>query len=389
MIVYTFIKNCKETKEESAIRMANQKLELLRGKLNAGEATQEDKIMLLKSKLFTLGYYQGVQNGENDADFKYAMKTFFAMNGMNESGYDISDMSMDMILKILNETKTYTDKKVDYLENIISGKEKVDLVNNETQCRILQETLKILGYYNGTVDGKMGSGMKDAIRDLLNDKGLSKLDIGSNYEGINSEVYKLILLTEKKGLEEFVRSDPNDNSWLGAVLDLGEYYATHGFEYDKDVEHKIIPSEQKKFGDEYRTDCSTYVTASLYYYAKANGSQRMMQDFSNQLGTIALMGIVKNDGVYNGVKYFEVVDIKDAKEGDILVAGKTKGGKWTEHTEVYAGTKADNGRAMVYNCGTTEFIRVAGATASTHDFYKYNCLRPISPEEVQKIDGQN
>ena len=300
--VYTFIKNCKETKEESAIRMANQKLELLRGKLNAGEATQEDKILLLKSKLFTLGYYQGVQNGENDADFKYAMKTFLSINGMGESGYDISDMSLDMILKILNETKTYTDKKVDYLEDIISGKEKVDLANNETQCRILQETLKILGYYTGTVDGKMGNGTKTAIRDLLNDKGLSKIDIGSNYEGINSEVYKLMLLTEEKGLEEFVRTDPNDNSWLGAVFDVKKYYATHGFKYNMKVAHEIIPSKQKKYDSAYRTDCSTAVTAYLYYYAQANGCETMMNEFSLQKSSKVYVQIAKNNGIINGIK---------------------------------------------------------------------------------------
>lgn len=375
--VYTFIKNCKETKEESAIRMANQKLELLRGKLNAGEATQEDKIMLLKSKLFTLGYYQGVQNGENDADFKYAMKTFLSINGMGESGYDISDMSLDMILKILDETKTYTDKKVDYLEDIISGKEKVDLANNETQCRILQETLKILGYYTGTVDGKVGSGTKTAIRNLLNDKGLSKIDIGSNYEGVNSEVYKLMLLTEEKGLEEFVRTDPNDNSWLGAVFDVKRYYATHGFKYNKDVPHEIIPSKQKKYGDAYRTDCSTAVTAYLYYYAQANGCETMMNEFSLQKSSKVYVQIAKNNGIINGIKYFEVIeDSSNVQKGDILAVNG--------HVEVYAG---ETGK--VYNAGDDTSIESEGKTKSSHNFGKYKYLRPISPEEVQKIDGQN
>lgn len=375
--VYTFIKNCKETKEESAIRMANQKLELLRGKLNAGEATQEDKILLLKSKLFTLGYYQGVQNGENDADFKYAMKTFLSINGMGESGYDISDMSLDMILKILNETKTYTDKKVDYLEDIISGKEKVDLANNETQCRILQETLKILGYYTGTVDGKMGNGTKTAIRDLLNDKGLSKIDIGSNYEGINSEVYKLMLLTEEKGLEEFVRTDPNDNSWLGAVFDVKKYYATHGFKYNMKVAHEIIPSKQKKYDSAYRTDCSTAVTAYLYYYAKANGCETMMNEFSLQKSSKVYVQIAKNNGIINGIKYFEVIEnSSDVQKGDILAVNG--------HVEVYAG---ETGK--VYNAGDDTSIESEGETKSSHNFGKYKYLRPIPPEEVQKIDGQN
>lgn len=375
--VYTFIKNCKETKEESAIRMANQKLELLRGKLNAGEATQEDKIMLLKSKLFTLGYYQGVQNGENDADFKYAMKTFLSINGMGESGYDISDMSLDMILKILNETKTYTDKKVDYLENIISGKEKVDLANNETQYRILQETLKILGYYTGTVDGKMGNGTKTAIRDLLNDKGLSKIDIGSNYEGINSEVYKLMLLTEEKGLEEFVRTDPNDNSWLGAVFDVKKYYATHGFKYNMNVAHEIIPSKQKKYDGAYMTDCSTAVTAYLYYYAQANGCETMMNEFSLQKSSKVYVQIAKNNGIINGVKYFEVIEnSSDVQKGDILAVNG--------HVEVYAG---ETGK--VYNAGDDTSIESEGETKSSHNFGKYKYLRPIPPEEVQKIDGQN
>lgn len=375
--VYTFIKNCKETKEESAIRIANQKLELLRGKLNAGEAIQEDKIMLLKAKLLTLGYYHGVQNDENDADFEYAMKTFLSINGMSESEYDISDMSMDMILKILNETKTYTDKKVDYLENIISGKEKVDLTNNKTQCRILQETLKILGYYNGTVDGETGDGTKTAIRNLLNDKGLSKVDIGSSYEGINSEVYKLMLLTEEKGLEEFVRTDSNDNSWLGAVLDVKKYYATHGFEYDKDVEHEIIPSKQKKYSDAYRTDCSTAVTAYLYYYAQANGCETMMNEFSLQKNSDKYVEIAKNNGIINGVKYFEVIESSsDVQKGDILAV--------SGHVEVYAG---ETGK--VYNAGDNISVMSEGETNSSHNFEKYKYLRPIPPEEVQKIDGQN
>ena len=64
-----------------------------------------------------------------------------------------------------------------------------------------------------------------------------------------------------------------------------------------------------------------------------------------------------------------------------------KNGKWTGHTEVYAGTTNDDGEVMVYNCGSTEFIKEAGATATTHVFSEYSCLRPIPPEEVQKIDG--
>lgn len=45
--------------------------------------------------------------------------------------------------------------------------------------------------------------------------------------------------------------------------------------------------------------------------------------------------------------------------------------------------------AYIYNTGGYESVAIAGESISTHRIDDYEILRPISPEEVQKIDNAN
>lgn len=367
----------------------------LKDKIDRGEATKEEKIKYTQIVLRELGYYPATEgiNGSANKITEYAVMTYCVSNGIDFSSVDVKNMELSFLEHISKATKTYAEVKQERLEQIKSGKVDLDM-SSENQRIEIQLMLKASGYYTGDIDGKFGGNIQVALRHICEDRGLCSPDMTNitDWSQITLETFAVIATTDKRGLEEFKRSDESDKTFMGAVLDLKAYYASHGFKYCmKECNRHINPTETtrascqfcNKSVKSYSVDCSTAVTAYLYYYAKANGSKTMMKEFNQQKNSGSYVIAVENDGYINGVKYFEVVSQEELQEGDILVMDG--------HVEVYAGSMANETHANVYNAGGDSSIAEPGITKSgdEHIISGYSYLRPISPEEVQKIDNAN
>lgn len=367
----------------------------LKDKIDKGEATDEEKIKYTQIVLKELGYYPATEgiNGSANPITEYAVMTYCVSNGIEFSSVNITNMELSFLKQISEATKTYAEVKQERLEQIKSGKVDLDMSSKNQRIEI-QLMLKASGYYTGAIDGEFGDNIEVALRHICEDRGLCSPDMTviTDWSQITLETFAVIATTDKRGLEEFKRSDENDKTFMGAVLDVKRYFATHGFKYcmdcstvDGKIVRKVIISDSSRIcthkKDSYVTDCSTAVTAYLYYYAEANGSKTMMKEFNQQKNSTAYVNVVENDGYINGVKYFEVVSQEELQEGDILV----KNG----HVEVYAGSMANETEPNVYNAGTDTSVAASGITESSHSISGYSILRPISPEEVKKIDNAN
>lgn len=363
----------------------------LKDKIYRGEATNEEKIKYTQIVLRELGYYPATEgiNGSRNDKTQDAVITYCISNGIDFSSVDINNIELSFIKQISQTTKTYAEVKQERLEQIKLGKVDFDM-SSENQRMEVQLMLKASGYYTGSINGELNSETRKALKQLCEDRGLCSPDMIdiTDWSQVTLEKFTVIATTDKKGLEEFKRSDENDKTFIGVVLDLKAYYASHGFKYCMyGCNRHINPTETtrdscnrcNKSVDSYSVDCSTAVTAYLYYYAKANGSKTMMKEFNQQKNSGGYVTAVENGGYINGVKYFEVVSEEELQEGDILVVNG--------HVEVYAGSMADKTHANVYNAGGDTSIAASGITESGHLMSEYSFLRPISPDEVQKIDS--
>lgn len=400
--VYGLVLRCQETSVQAKKRIEKKEMLVLEKELKAkfeeGTISTNEEIQYVQILLQKLGYYASSESIKTSLDdkVKNAIKAFYIVNGIElDSEIDknfFAKNGMDLISKISNTTKTYIEVKKERVSQINSGVIKFNL-DDENQRKEIQLMLQSLGYYEGQIDGKMNITMQKAIMQLLADKGKWKGEI-SKWDQISLNDFILIADTTEKGLNKFIRSNQNDMTFIGAVRDCNAYYAEHNFRYcqnhcDKNVTlsgtnrnycaacKAIYENSEAR----YTVDCSSGLTAYLYQYALANGSEKMAADFGGRLRSKDFWGIANNnDGVYNGTKYFEIVTKDELREGDIMV---TDG-----HVEVYAGEMSTSKLAKVYNTGSNQAIASAGPTESTHDIDEYVFLRVISPEEVQALDNE-
>lgn len=409
--VFQLLMICEETKEQAKTRINKKQAENLfkdlDAKVTSGEAKDTEKIQYAQIVLQKLGYYPATEgiNGSLNNTTKDALKIYCISNGIDVSIANVEDLDFAFLKKMGSTIKTYAEVKREKLAQIKSGKVDFDM-SSENQRMEIQLMLKASGYYNDSIDGKFGNNTKNALKQLYEDKGLGSPNI-TDWDQITLEEFTVIANTDKKGLEEYKRSDENDKTWIGAVKDGSEYRATHGFRYcmrcgktsvivDDSVRAtcKNSKCEHKGAGTvdgNYVTDCSTALTSDLYYYAKANDSKTLMNIFSEPRYSGSYYAAVQNDGYIDGVKCFDVIESKeDIQEGDIFVYYKELKDGHEGHVEVYAGSMTeDNIHANVYNAGDYTSVATAGVSRSSHDINKYKILRPIPPEEVQKLDSAN
>jgi len=98
-----------------------------------------------------------------------------------------------------------------------------------------------------------------------------------------------------------------------------------------------------------QTDCSTYVSWVLYEYGKANNIKALTSKFKSKVRSYHFNPMGKDLAKGKKNAYFTLVKgIENAKLGDILC--------YNGHVEFYAGS-VSNGKARVYNCGATSYIR--------------------------------
>ena len=397
--IYTLIKNCKETKEESDNRIAREQLEILEEKFyKGGTLSDDEKTMLCKAKLSVLGYYV-----EDITDLEFSINEFCRLNGIDDTGINSKNFTDDFLKKLLNSNVTYGQAKDRAIKEIIDNPERFDS-NDVNRIIEMQTQLKILGYYTGPINGKYDKDTKVAIRQLLEDKGMVEDYVKRKFNNekeqtscelitdlIDIEVYKAIMTKEEKGMELLETPDPNDKSYLGVVQRLTREYAAHGFVYVQwGYSYELTDNDRNGMGGAPTIDCSGSVTSFNYEYARINDCKYVMKLFETPRNTEDYSSICKKDGkitaTIDGVKvtvdFFTIVDRENIQAGDIFITD----GKG--HTEIYAGGKGSNGKPSVYNLGNDEAIRAGGPTDSSRSLNKYNVMRAPTEEELKLIDEE-
>lgn len=85
------------------------------------------------------------------------------------SDTDVYDDQMEMIeepVRKSSESSSATGKGSDY------SKENQDILRVDVSAKAVQSALKEAGYYNGSIDGKLGSASQTAIKQFQKDNGL-------------------------------------------------------------------------------------------------------------------------------------------------------------------------------------------------------------------------
>lgn len=134
----------------------------------------------LQSNLITLGYLTGKADGIFGANTKSAVIAFQKAYGLKDDGVVGSETQ-----KAIKKALEYHNKGI-----LTKGSRGIKVIE-------LQNNLKILGYYNGAVDGKFGSGTENAVVAFQKVYGL-KADgiVGSNTKSILGREVK----NRKKGI---------------------------------------------------------------------------------------------------------------------------------------------------------------------------------------------
>ncbi len=120
------------------------------------EGTNGNAVRALQKRLKELGYYTGSIDGDYGSGTVTAVTAFQKANGLNADGKAGT--------KTLNAIYAVTAAS-----NSSSGSGSYTTLqegDESSAVKTLQQRLKELGYYTGSVDGKFGSGTTDAVRDF-------------------------------------------------------------------------------------------------------------------------------------------------------------------------------------------------------------------------------
>ena len=363
--IYTLLMNCKETKNQSIERIEGKTFDNYYEKIKKGTATDIERIIACQIALKRAGYYNGESNGKSTIDLENAIRTFFELRGRDFNGYKVEDLTLEMIMTILNNRETLVARMENFIEDLVDGTQKFDLANNKTQCKLIEDTLNRLGYKAGKADGEFSKDTVKAFNHLCQDLGIIGPDgntfIIKNVEELKNipiDLFKTTLTTEQKGLSKI--EIPKGATLIETIIALDNYTSSHGFKYAQ-LDIPASPDEttiRTNFdgegglytpGEYYAIDCAEAVTSAIYLYAKANGNEEMADYFDK---CVDGDGMGSYAGAYGENKYLEKVDPKDARPGDILVYDK--------HVEFLAQNGHGNGYPLVYNWGNSEHIMHAG-----------------------------
>lgn len=165
---------------------------------------------------------------------------------------------------------------------------------------------------------------------------------------------------QSNGLPIFSR---NSSNLITIIQNCKAYYANNHFTYSTAPGVRSIPADKSTL-ENYYTDCSCYVSWSLYEYALANGNTAMKNYFSYQRSSSTFKSIGDNGGndflsIVSKKTTTSNVNLANAKPGDILVSAG--------HVEFFHSyTTNSNGSITmkVYNCGSTSSIQATGLTTS-------------------------
>ena len=184
-------KNASGTK--TSIRTLSPVKEVSMKKGNKGAAVTE-----LQQKLIELGYLKGTPSGTYDTDTIGAVRSFQKKNGLTSNGTDATTRELIMSGTALGAKDTATPTvAVTPSPTPTMAVPSVSLKNGDKgdDVKLLQTRLKDLGYYKSKVDGKMGKGTVNALKEFQKAHGLKD-------DGLAGQATYAVLFTDnalKKG----------------------------------------------------------------------------------------------------------------------------------------------------------------------------------------------
>ncbi len=142
--------------------------------LSLKEGMNGDDVRALQRRLITLGYLKGNADGDFGSGTKAAVTAFQQQNGLKADG----------IAGTATHNKLFSDEAVPASGSPAGGSTTNPPSGNAVYTTLrqgdtgesvkrLQQKLKDLGYYNGTVDGKYGSGTVTAVQSFQTMNGLT------------------------------------------------------------------------------------------------------------------------------------------------------------------------------------------------------------------------
>ena len=142
--------------------------------LSLKEGMNGDEVRALQRRLITLGYLKGNADGDFGSGTKAAVTAFQQQNGLKADG----------IAGTATHNKLFSDEAVPASGSPAGGSTTNPPSGNAVYTTLrqgdtgesvkrLQQKLKDLGYYNGTVDGKYGSGTVTAVQSFQTMNGLT------------------------------------------------------------------------------------------------------------------------------------------------------------------------------------------------------------------------
>lgn len=391
--------------------------ETLESKIIAETATDEEKVKYAQFILQKLGYYPASEgiNGARTDTTKFAIQIYCEANDIkldviNDMSFEFWENFWENFWKknVEEDQKTYAEFKLEKYSTILSGKSNLDM-NDDEQCKDIQRMLKASGYYLGSIDGNLGEEIIIAVKHLCEDKGLGSIRI-TNWCDINTDMLEKIVTTDKKGLEGFKLSEnwTPEEGFIGVAKEKKMYTATHGYGYcttgvryidttsiivpRSGISEDFLPEEKKE--QLYIVDCSAGVESCVYEYLKACGFEALAEKFTGNMNVWSFHGIYENGGKVDGVQIFDIVSSEDLQAGedlqpgDIIMDYNAPDSK-DNHMEIYCEIDED-GKLLVYNWGTSEYIREPGITVDdSRSIDEYNkVLRIKTPEELEATVGK-
>ena len=147
---------------------------------SSGETTlrydmRSDAVLKLQQDLSKLGYYSGTISGHFGSKTEAAVMSFQKANGLSADGI-AGSKTLAKIATALGNSSSSSSSSNSSSSNSSSSSASSSLLKQGTKSeavRTLQQNLKTLGYYTGSVTGNFGSLTKEAVYSFQKANGLS------------------------------------------------------------------------------------------------------------------------------------------------------------------------------------------------------------------------
>lgn len=177
-----------------------------------------------QQSLAALGFYEGTVNGQKDVKTVDAILAYQASKGIAATG-------------VLNpEQRELLHLEASYSKSLIAlGDPDIGYETKRKENKAIQSALKILGHYEGSIDGSLGRGSKKGIKAYQQEQGMADTGIL-----VGQDVSVLIINAKSKIQQRIAAINSN---WQ-TISSNGQGY--HSPETVSSIKHNIPPANQRK-----------------------------------------------------------------------------------------------------------------------------------------------